>query len=56
MILIHSPRSIGSGGWILTGVQTVNGMVDGNITVVQCESTHLTSFAVLVDVSGASQV
>ena len=27
-------------------------MQDGNDTVVQCSSTHLTSFAVLVNVAG----
>ena len=29
---------------------------DGNTTTVSCESTHLTSFAVLVDVRGTLQV
>ena len=31
-------------------------MTDGNVTSVQCLSTHLTSFAVLVDVAGGLQV
>lgn len=28
----------------------------GRLTTVRCSSTHLTSFAVLVDVAGGSQV
>ena len=45
--------SIGNGGWISDGVRTVgsSGHSQGR-TTVQCESTHLTSFAVLVDVHG----
>ena len=31
-------------------------MTVGNVTSVQCLSTHLTSFAVLVDVAGGLQV
>ena len=31
-------------------------MTDGNTTLVQCLSTHLTSFAVLIDVGGGLQV
>ena len=44
---------IGSGGWSTEGVTTVRVTQEGNNTVVQCNSTHLTSFAVLVNVAGA---
>lgn len=40
----------GSGGWDVTGVTAVN----DNDTFITCRSVHLTSFAVLVDVSGTS--
>ena len=39
-----------------SGVQQVGNTSDGNTTTVFCESTHLTSFAVLVDVRGTLQV
>ena len=42
--LCHS----GDGGWSIAGVTTVR----INDSFVNCTSTHLTSFAVLVDVSG----
>ena len=38
---------IGSGGWSTEGVTTVPVTQEGNNTTVQCNSTHLTSFAVL---------
>ena len=45
--------SIGSGGWISDGVRTVQSTRSSQgRTTVQCESTHLTSFAVLVDITG----
>jgi len=44
---------IGSGGWSTEGVTTVRVAQEGNNTVVQCNSTHLTSFAVLVNVAGS---
>ena len=44
---LHYSRT---GGWDVTGVTTVN----SNDTFITCDSTHLTSFAVLVDVSGQS--
>ena len=43
---------IGSGGWSTEGVARVTVSQSGNSTVVQCNSTHLTSFAVLVNVAG----
>ena len=43
--------------WSTIGVTTVGSRVDKNgSTVVDCESIHLTPFAVLVDVSGSIQV
>ena len=48
MVVIHS----GNGGWSSLGVSTV--IV--NDTFVNCNTTHLTSFAVLVDVSGTQIV
>ena len=44
---------IGSGGWSTEGVTRVTVSQSENSTVVQCNSTHLTSFAVLVDVAGS---
>ena len=46
-------NSVGSGGWSLGGVTTDSVTTEGNNTFVQCTSTHLTSFAVLVDVAGS---
>ena len=45
-------NSVGTGGWSIGGVTTDSVTTGGNSTVVQCSSTHLTSFAVLVDVGG----
>ena len=50
VILQHS--DIAPGGWSSDGLR-VELVDDQSIT---CSSTHLTSFAVLVDVSGGSQV
>jgi len=47
-ILLH--HHSGSGGWDNTNVTTDR----NNNTYIECSSTHLTSFAVLVDVSGQS--
>ena len=53
LILLIFFSSIGSGGWISDGVRTVQSTRSSQgRTTVQCESTHLTSFAVLVDVTG----
>ena len=44
---------IGNGSWVTAGVMTdYVDVTEGNITSVQCTSTHLTSFAVLVSVAG----
>ena len=48
--------SVGSGSWVTDGVRTTNNTMVRNVTSVQCLSTHLTSFAVLVDVAGGLQV
>ena len=52
------PHSVGNGSWVREGVTTVNSTTDcgQSVTTVQCASTHLTSFAVLVDVAGGLRV
>lgn len=49
--------SVGDGGWAFDGIEmtSVTENDDGQM-VVNCMSTHLTSFAVLVDVSGSLSV
>ena len=54
--LCYSLYSVGSGSWVTDGISTTRNMTVGNVTSVQCQSTHLTSFAVLVDVAGGLQV
>ena len=51
-IYIMEHSGVAPGGWSIDGlsVETVND------EIITCSSTHLTSFAVLVDVSGGSQV
>ena len=46
------PRNVPYGGWSTVGLHVEN------LTnmAIKCSSTYLTSFAVLVDVSGATQV
>ena len=46
-------NSFGNGSWIDNSVSTKCISTSGNQTSVICASTHLTSFAVLVDVTGA---
>ena len=48
--------SVGSGSWEISGVLTNSHSISQNYTTVQCTSTHLTSFAVLVDVAGGLEV
>ena len=49
--------SIGDGGWAFDGIEmTSMSENDDGQMVVNCMSTHLTSFAVLVDVSGSLSV
>ena len=40
-------------GWSPAGLETVSVTRVGDIVTVNCSSSHLTSFAVLVDVRGA---
>ena len=47
---------MGSGGWSSEGVQVISNITRGSVTTVLCNSTHLTSFAVLVDVAGGLEV
>ena len=47
---------IGNGSWATSGVKTDEIRIVENLTTVQCSSTHLTSFAVLVDVTGGLRV
>ena len=45
--------SLADSGWSVEGVTTERTTVSGGQSTVQCSSSHLTSFAVLVDVRGA---
>ena len=48
---------IGNGSWTNDGVMTSGvDAIDGNTTMIQCTSTHLTSFAVLVSVAKGLEV
>ena len=47
---------IGSGSWATAGVTTDDIRTTGSFSTVQCSSAHLTSFAVLVDVTGGLRV
>ena len=57
VVLLHvkliSVHSIGMGGWSSDGIETV---FDEGTQTVTCLSSHLTSFAVLVDVAGTTTV
>ena len=52
----HCTHSVGSGEWSSEGIQVISNITRGNVTTVLCNSTHLTSFAVLVDVAGGLEV
>ena len=43
-------------GWSLEGLKTESVMREGSNVTLTCSSTHLTSFAVLVDVGGAKVI
>ena len=45
--------SLDLSGWSTEAVRTVSVTREGDTVTVTCASTHLTSFAVLVDVGGA---
>ena len=53
-------NSIGNGSWITDGVTTNNFITrktkGGKVITVKCSASHLTSFAVLVDVAGGLKV
>ena len=53
VLVTHTP-SVGSGRWEKGGVQMMKKEIsaDGSKVTIYCNATHLTSFAVLVDVSG----
>ena len=53
MVCFHR---VGSGGWSSDGIQIISSNTSNNVTRVVFTSTHLTSFAVLVDVSGGLEV
>ena len=53
-VLLIEHLRIYRGGWDTEGVTVVSN--DINSSTITCNSTHLTSFAVLVDVSGGHQV
>ena len=55
-MIIMTYDSIGNGSWITAGITTDDVVTKGNLTIVTCRSTHLTSFAVLVDVVGGLAV
>ena len=57
-VILPSSLSVGNGSWVREGVTTVNSTTNcgQSVTTVQCASTHLTSFAVLVDVAGGLRV
>ena len=54
--MLYEFTSVGNGSWVVSGVTTNRQTTSGNSTNVQCTSTHLTSFAVLVDVAGGLEV
>ena len=41
---------IGSGSWSSDGVETVSATLRGGVMTVECQSSHLSTFAALVDV------
>ena len=43
---------VGNGSWAFDGLEIVSSTTEDGMTTVNCTSTHLSSFAVLVDVSG----
>lgn len=57
---IDNCDSIGNGSWTTAGITTDDVMTQstksGPLTTITCRSTHLTSFAVLVDVVGGLEV
>jgi hypothetical protein len=48
----NSSDALAESGWSVEGVTTETETVEGDLSIIQCSSLHLTSFAVLVDVRG----
>ena len=48
--------SVGGGGWSSEGIQVISNITRDGVTTVQYNSTYLTSFAVLVDVTREGEV
>ena len=48
--------SVGNGKWAFDGVAMTSAQVVNGKMQINCTSTHLTSFAVLVDLSGTTAV
>ena len=55
-LCLLNEQSVGNGSWVVAGVTTTDVTTSGNQTAIRCSSTHLTSFAVLVDVAGGLAV
>ena len=51
-ICVHVTCSLQNTTWSADGITTLSATRDGDFVTVQCSSTHLTSFAVLVGVGG----
>ncbi len=56
LLVLNHLDSIGNGSWSTDGLQTEQVISEESATTVQCTSTHLTSFAVLVSTGGVRQV
>ena len=56
VIIVYHHHRVGSGGWSSEGIQVISSVTGDNVTTVVFNSTHLTSFAVLVDVAGGLEV
>ena len=53
-VTIWNPLVTFRGDWDTKGVTVIRNNIEGS--TITCNSTHLTSFAVLVDVSGGHEV
>ena len=51
-VLFYLFIRVGNGSWAFDGLKMVSSTTEDGMTTVNCTSTHLSSFAVLVDVSG----
>ena len=58
-ICVHTSTTqsrVDIGGWASEGLELMSNRTSGDLITVECNSTHLTSFAVLMDVAGGQQV